>query len=275
MPVKTDDSGNRYVEMIVEVPGTPEQVWHAIATGPGMEAWFVPTDVEEREGGALTFHLGPGMDSPGVVTGWDPPRRFAYEEREWMANAPPVATEVIVETRSGGACVIRMVHSLFTSSEEWDNQLESFEAGWPSYFKILQLYLEHFPGQPATTFRVMTGAPGSQEEAWDALAGLLGLTGATTGERRSTGDGAPALAGVVERIGKAKDHHEALLRLEKPAPGAGYVAAFNWGGKVSVLVSFYLYGEGAEDVAAREEAAWQEWVGERFPAPAEATATAG
>ena len=209
MPVKTDGSGNRFVEMLVEVPGTPEQVWHAIATGPGMTAWFVPTDVEEREGGALTFHLGPGMDSPGVVTGWEPPRRFAYEEREWMEGAPPVATEVIVETRSGGTCVIRMVHSLFTSSEEWDNQLESFESGWPSYFKILQMYLEHFPGQPATTFRVMTGAPGSQEEAWDALAGPLGLAGAATGERRSATDGAPALSGVVERIGKggAGRHH--------------------------------------------------------------------
>jgi uncharacterized protein YndB with AHSA1/START domain len=275
MPVKTDDSGDRYVEMIVEVPGTPEQVWHAIATGPGMTAWFVPTDVEEREGGALTFHLGPGMDSPGVVTGWEPPRRFAYEEREWMEGAPPVATEVIVETRSGDTCVIRMVHSLFTSSEEWDNQLESFESGWPSYFKILQLYLGHFPGQPAATFRLMTGAPGSQEEAWAALEGPLGLAGATTGEHRSAGDGAPALSGVVERIGKAKDHHEALLRLDKPAPGAGYVAAFAWGGKVSVLVSFYLYGEGAADVAAREEAAWQGWVGERFPAPAEAAATVG
>ena len=34
---------------------------------------------------------------------------------------------------------------------------------------------------------------------------------------------------------------------------------------MSALVSFYLYGEGVEDVAAREEIAWQWWVGERFP----------
>jgi hypothetical protein len=54
--------------------------------------------------------------------------------------------------------------------------------------------------------------------------------------------------------------------MSPPSPG---------GDKVSVLVSFYLYGEGAEDVAAREEPAWQEWMGERFPAPAEATATTG
>ena len=35
MPVKKDASGRRSVEAEVEVPGTPEEVWQAIATGPG------------------------------------------------------------------------------------------------------------------------------------------------------------------------------------------------------------------------------------------------
>ncbi|HEX6862130.1 MAG TPA: SRPBCC domain-containing protein, partial [Thermoanaerobaculia bacterium] len=139
MSVKTDASGNRYVELEFEVPGTPEQVWRAVATGPGISSWFVPTEVEEREGGALMFHLGPGMDSPGIVTGWEPPRRFAYEEPDWSPGAPPVATELLVEARSGGTCVVRMVHSLFTSSEEWDDQLEGFESGWPPFFDVLRL----------------------------------------------------------------------------------------------------------------------------------------
>ena len=53
MPVKKDDSGRRWVEMEFLVPGTPEQVWQAIATGPGMSAWFTPTTVDERVGGAI------------------------------------------------------------------------------------------------------------------------------------------------------------------------------------------------------------------------------
>ena len=44
MPVKKDSSGRRYVQAEVEVPGTPEQVWQAIATGPGISSWFVPTE---------------------------------------------------------------------------------------------------------------------------------------------------------------------------------------------------------------------------------------
>ncbi len=66
------------LEMTFELPGTAEQVWQAIATADGISGWFVPTDVEEREGGAIAFHMGPEMDSEGTVTGWDPPRRFAY-----------------------------------------------------------------------------------------------------------------------------------------------------------------------------------------------------
>ena len=44
MPVKKDASGRRSVEAEVEVPGTPEEVWQAIATGPGISSWFVPTE---------------------------------------------------------------------------------------------------------------------------------------------------------------------------------------------------------------------------------------
>ena len=63
------------MELTFEMPGTPEQVWDAIATANGISSWMVPTDMDEREGGALIFHMG-DTDSPGTVTGWEPPRRF-------------------------------------------------------------------------------------------------------------------------------------------------------------------------------------------------------
>src|ERR687891_698110 len=117
------------LEFEVEVPGTAEQVWHAIATGPGNTAWFLPTDIEERDGGALCFHMPPDGDSPGTVTGWDPPRRFAYEEPNWASlagreGAPvtPLATEFLVEARSGGTCVVRVVSSAFGSGADWENE---------------------------------------------------------------------------------------------------------------------------------------------------------
>ena len=56
------------LEFSVQVPGTPEQVWQAIATAQGMSAWFLPTEMEEREGGSLHFTMGPEMGSDGQVS---------------------------------------------------------------------------------------------------------------------------------------------------------------------------------------------------------------
>ena len=68
-----DQPPARAIELSVEVPGTPEEVWAAVATGPGISSWYVPTTVEEREGGATTSVFGPGegMTVPGKVTAAD------------------------------------------------------------------------------------------------------------------------------------------------------------------------------------------------------------
>ena len=79
MSVKKEANGRRSVQVEVEVPGTPEQVWQAIATGPGVSAWFVPTEVDGRLGGTVTSHFGGGMDSVATITEWDAPHRFAAE----------------------------------------------------------------------------------------------------------------------------------------------------------------------------------------------------
>jgi len=81
MSVKKEASGRRSVQVEFEVPGTPEEVWQAIATGPGISSWFVPAEIEERDGkpAAMKFKFGPGMEARAAVTAWDPPRMFAGE----------------------------------------------------------------------------------------------------------------------------------------------------------------------------------------------------
>src|SRR5262249_38801141 len=65
MSVKKEPSGRRSVQVEVEVPGTPEEVWQAIATGPGISCWFCPAEFEEVDGKpvAAKLNLGPGMES--------------------------------------------------------------------------------------------------------------------------------------------------------------------------------------------------------------------
>src|SRR3954453_14675001 len=115
MSVKKEASGRRSVQVEVEVPGTPEEVWQAIATGPGISSWFVPPEFEERDGKpvAVKLNFGPGMESSSPVTAWGPPRLFRSEASGWVPNSSPIATEWSVEARAGGTCLVRVVHSLF------------------------------------------------------------------------------------------------------------------------------------------------------------------
>ena len=263
MSVKKEPSGRRSVQVEVEVPGTPEQVWQAIATGPGVSSWFVPTEIDGREGGTVTASFGPGMDSHATITAWDPPRRFAAESGDLGPGAPPLATEWIVEVRAGGVCVVRVVHSLFASSDDWDNQLESTEYGWPGFFRILRLYLTHFPGQPCSATQLMGAAPEPTSEAWAALTSALGIPGATEGQRVRTAAGAPPLAGQVEHVAPS-EYPGLLLRLDEPAPGIAHLFALPMGGRVYLPMRLYLYGDRAPAAIARDEPLWQAWMNERF-----------
>lgn len=64
-------------------------------------------------------------------------------------GSPPIATEWNIEARGGGLCAIHVVHSLFASTDEWDNQLEGAKSGWAGSLNILRTYLAHVRGQPS------------------------------------------------------------------------------------------------------------------------------
>ena len=269
MSVKKEASGRRSVQVEVEVPGTPEEVWRAIATGPGISSWFVPTEFEERDGKpvAVTLSFGPGMESRSVVTKWDPPRMFAAQGEGW-GGSPPIADEWSVEARGGGICVVRVVHSLFASTDDWDNQLGGTESGWPGFFRILRIYLTHFRGQRSAMMQWMAPAAGTEAEAWETLTAALGLTGVSAGQHSTAPVGVPALSGVVEHVSQ-QNPCNALLRLDKPGPGAAALGAVNFGGSAMVTLSFYLYGDQAAGTVARETPFWHAWIDGRFPRPSE------
>ena len=265
MPVKKDASGRRSVEVETEVPGTPEQVWQAIATGPGISAWFVPTQLEEREGGAIVLDFGPGMESKGVIKVWDPPRRLVGENEEGMGpGSPTVADEWTVEAKSGGTCRVRVVHSWFASSDDWDNQFEGVEQGWPAFFRILKIYLAHFRGQPSETIALMAMSAESKSGVWDRLLGSLGLARLAEGQRVETTRGVPRLAGIVERV-VDKEYQGLFLRLEEPTSGVAHFLPVLMGNQVCLSVRLYLYGAQARAVAAREAPAWEAWINGLLP----------
>jgi len=267
MPTQKDPSGRRFIAVETEVPGTPEEVWQAIATGPGITSWFVPTQLEERAKGSMVMNFGPGMESKAEIQEWDPPRRFTAENKEGMGpGSPAMATEWTIEAKAGGTCRVRVVHSWFASTDDWDKQFESVEKGWPAFFLVLERYLAHFRGQPCTQVQLMVFAPGPKEKAWTAITQPLGLAAASIGQTVTSSGDAPRLAAVVEQAG-SKANLDLTLRLEKPAPGTARLMAVTMGSQVCVSVQLYLYGDGAGAIAAREEPVWQAWLDRLFPAP--------
>ena len=269
MSVKKEASGRRSVQVEVEVPGTPDEVWQAIATGPGISCWFVPAEFEESDGKpvAVKLNFGPGMESRSAVTAWDPPRKFVAEAGGWLPGSPTIADEWTVEARAGGVCVVRVVHSLFASTDDWDSQLEGTESGWPGFFRILRIYLTHFRGQHSAIMQFMAPVAATEEEAWETLTAALGLNGVGAGQRWAVPAGVPALGGVVEHFSQSPNN--ALLRLDTPGPGAAALGTVSFGGSVMATFSFYLYGDQAAETVARETPLWQTWIQKHFPMPNE------
>jgi uncharacterized protein YndB with AHSA1/START domain len=264
MPIKKDDSGRRWVEMELIVPGSPEQVWQAIATGPGNTAWFTRTRIDEHVGGTIHFDFGPNGTSTGEVTEWKPPFRFGYVEREWSEGAPPVATEVTVTSRSGSRCVVRMVHSLFASTDDWDDQLEGFESGWPAFFEVLRVYLSHFAGNKAASFFVMASTESPQPGVWTRLIEKLGLVAVNVGEERTMPQQLEWLSGIVERVHQDDRQRYLLLRLNSPAPGVALIGTYGTEQGANASMSLYLYVDDAEQQVSASAPRWRDWFGKTF-----------
>ena len=157
------------MERTYEVTATPEQVWDAIATASGIAAWMVPTQLDPQIGGEVSFDLGE-VRSTGVVTDYTPNHRFAYEEpwpitteapipaemAEWfntigvplsevhrgLSSVTPIATEFLIESASGGSCVIRVVTSAYGNGADWENEFfAEMVAGWGAILDNLAKHL--------------------------------------------------------------------------------------------------------------------------------------
>jgi len=269
MSVKVESSGRRSIQVEVEVPGTPEEVWQAIASGPGISSWFAPTEFEERDGKpvAMTVNAGPGMESRSEVTAWEAPRKFVSEGDGWFPGAPPIATEWSVEARAGGVCVVRVVQSLFASTDDWDDQLIGTESGIPGAFRILRIYLTHFRGQRSAFMQFMVPVAETPADAWATLTAALGFSGVGARQGWAAPAGVPALGGVVEQVNQSPPG--VLLRLDQPGPGTAALFTMDLSESVMAVFSFYLYGDQAAGTIASETPLWQAWIRERFPVPAE------
>ena len=247
----------RSIELEVEVPGTAEEVWQAVATGPGISSWYVPHTVEERAGGSAMASFGPGpeMQIPGRVAVWEPPRRICFDGGEGVDG---LTFEWTVEPQGNDRCVVKLVNTGFGQGGEWDAQYDAMVEGWGLFLSNLRLHLEHFGGQTAVSVLPTAMGTSSRDEQWAELTTALGIPSAPgVGERiEANSPDAPPLAGTVVEAGP----YRIALLLDEPAPGTGFVAVESFGEQAGASVWLYLYGADGAEAAERDGPLWQDWL---------------
>ena len=232
-----------------EVPASPDQVWAAIASGPGIDSWFMGHS-EVRPGASGTVRTVFGEYAPELdVTTWDPARRFAYRSGE-APDGRFIAYEFLIEARGGGSTVLRTVTSGFLPGDDWADEFEAMTLGGAMYFRTLVEYLTHFAGRFAAPVTA-SGPPGT---TWSRdrtlLCRALGLP-----EAAKPGDQArftDAAIGSVDGVVYFANAHTIGIRTQDA------LYRFLRGFGKPALAAHHLFAESADPAQAQQ--AWESWL---------------
>ncbi len=232
-----------------EAPAGPDEVWAAIATGPGIDSWFMGRNqVQPGPGGAVRTvfaDYAPELQ----VTEWDPAHRFAYRSGQ-APDGRFIAYEFLIEGRAGGSTVLRAVTSGFIPGDDWADEFEAMTLGGELYFRTLVEYVSHFAGRfaaPVTAF-----GPSGATWASDRVRLYRGLGLTELADRgdpvRFSADEIEAVDGVVYFA----NAHAIGVR----TPDAIY--RFMRGFGKPLVAAHHLFAEDADP--ARSEQAWASWL---------------
>jgi uncharacterized protein YndB with AHSA1/START domain len=231
----------------ISIESSPEAVWNAISTGPGIDSWFMGrSKVEPGAGGTVTTELG-GFAIESTVTAYEPPAHFGYKSNP-APDGSFMAFEYLIEGRAGGSTTLRLVQSGMMG-DNWEAEYEALNTGWDLYLHTLSEYLAYFPGRSSVAVGGQAGPKGSEQEAWDVLVRSLGLpeSPAEGDKVQFTVDGVAPVEGVIDIVnapffvGVRTD--DALYRFSGRGGGMG--------------IGHHLFAEVSQQEA---EQVWQAWL---------------
>ncbi|HJZ95472.1 MAG TPA: SRPBCC domain-containing protein [Candidatus Solibacter sp.] len=239
-------------EMEVEIAASPAQVWEAIATGQGITSWFCPiAEVEPGVGGKTYVKWCEGMEGTSRIEIWEPERRLQKVD-DRPAPAEPSVIDYHIESR-GGATVLRLVHSGFGDSANFDGEFESTGTAWPVFLQMLKHSAEQGVARcrNITIFRMLQQPSAA---AWDRLMPLI----------------ADDLASGVQRHFNAKGH---CCCIEFPARQSAMLGVFceSCGGSTMLTLMWLLYGASEQEADAVRER-WTRMVESAFDLSSQSTA---
>ncbi|HYQ62805.1 SRPBCC domain-containing protein [Actinophytocola sp.] len=221
----------------LHVDATPDQVWDAVATGPGIDSWFMGrNDVDPGQ----TIRTAFGDYTPEhPVTAWEPGHRLAY-------GTDRVAYEFLIEGRDRGSTVLRITAAGFLPGDDWADEYDAMTKGHAMFFHTLATYLDHFAGRTATPVTAF----GPSITDWPRTRGRLMTAIGRDGDRvRFAPKGLPGIDGTVyfendDTVGIRTD--DALYR-------------FLRGFRGPVMACHHIFGETTGTTETTEQA-WQAWL---------------
>jgi uncharacterized protein YndB with AHSA1/START domain len=241
------------ITLDLEVDATPEQVWEAIATGPGLNSWFLgDSEIEPQRGGTWKWSFG-GFTDESTLSTWDPPTRLVTSGNEGPYGAKH-SFDYTVQPREGGGSAIRYVHSGVLGGEDWEAEYEAMSEGDPMYlFKLVQ-YLNHFRGRFATKVDAFGPNVPDRQQAMAAFRRALGL-----GDEVAKGDkvslkpeGVDPIEGEVDHV---SPHFIGLITDDA-------IYRFIHGFTGETLVGHHVFAPGANREQLEKE--WGAWLADAF-----------
>jgi uncharacterized protein YndB with AHSA1/START domain len=234
----------------ITLPASPEAVWEAITTGPGVDSWFMGrTEIEGGLGGTSRMDMM-GMAETSAITAWEPGRRYATAS-EPAADGTFMAFESIIEGRDGGSTVLRFVHSGMLG-DDWEEQYDALKVGDRMYLEQLSRYLEHFYPRTAAVNLIVPGpAVADYPKVWTAFASALGIDGEIEPGAKVTlsVDGVAPAEGVVDY---ARPQHFVGVRTQDSL----YQLIHGW--QDGTVVQQHCFDAGLD--GAGTEKAWSGWL---------------
>ncbi|MEU0531880.1 SRPBCC family protein [Amycolatopsis tolypomycina] len=230
-----------------EVAATPEEVWDAIATGPGIDSWFMGrNEVEGGTGGTIRGAFG-AYQPEYRIREWDPLEKLGYGN-DPAPDGRRIAYEFLVEGRDSGSTVIRCVTSGFLPGDDWADEFEAMTAGGELFFRTLVEYVTHFAGRTATPVTAFGPPVGDWAEAWTRLGTALGLAARpAVGDRVRLGGEGVVYAVNDQTVGVRTA--DAMFRFLRGFHGP-------------MVAGHHLFTPGADPEV--EEKVWAEWLNRVF-----------
>jgi uncharacterized protein YndB with AHSA1/START domain len=261
------DTETRSITIETEIAASPDRVWQALTIPEELMRWFpLEARVVPGLGGTMWLSWGYPVVAESTIDIWEPGRRLRTTESRPLgillqpnqAENPLRSVEYTIEA-SGDKTLLRLVHSGFAASSNWDKAYSGVLHGWEFQFRSLRHYLERHDGQDRIVAWVKHPVDGTFEQVWESLMAEHGRLGA--GHLSHDSEGFPyaispgreeIIRGTVEVFAPPKqfiatvdDWNDALFRI--------YLVERPGGGGLDVSIWLATYGVPAARVSGFQE----------------------